>query len=125
MPTEMLLGPGDVARISALGHDIEAVSAPSDDHPGLRVLKNVNGACSFLTSEGESYRCSIYEARPDGCGFYPMIYDVDDDTIVIDDEFCPHAGSFEVDPARAAAMRRYLEAIGVARAGRKGPRGSR
>ncbi|NVM29625.1 MAG: YkgJ family cysteine cluster protein [Candidatus Helarchaeota archaeon] len=40
---------------------------------GYLYLKNKENSCVFLNDETK--RCSIYEARPTGCRFYPIIYD--------------------------------------------------
>ena len=54
-------------------------------------LKNIEGHCVFfdLTSKN----CSIYEYRPQGCRFYPLIYDFQMKKCVFDKD-CPRIHLF-------------------------------
>lgn len=54
-------------------------------------LKNENGHCIFLNAEIN--QCSIYENRPQGCRFYPMLYDPQNNKCLLDDD-CPHKALF-------------------------------
>jgi Fe-S-cluster containining protein len=49
-------------------------------------LKNINGHCVFFDSYTEM--CKIYKYRPQGCRFYPLIYDKDKETCIFDED-CP------------------------------------
>jgi Fe-S-cluster containining protein len=79
--TEMQLSEEDVKRIEKLGYSRDEFSIEVD---GVRVLKNVNGQCYFL----KDGKCSIYDHRPKGCRFYPVIYDVERGKATVHD-FCP------------------------------------
>ncbi|NVM55031.1 MAG: YkgJ family cysteine cluster protein [Candidatus Helarchaeota archaeon] len=67
----MLLANEDVERIKT------QLNKPRQDFSYLRdgyiFLKNKDNYCVFLDSQTK--RCSIYEIRPKGCQFYPIIYD--------------------------------------------------
>jgi len=62
---------------------------------GIRRLRNkstTNGekVCYFLNNEGQ---CSIYEIRPQGCRYYPLIWDLQEHKVICDD-LCPHFSEF-------------------------------
>ncbi len=86
--TEMPLSEKDVKRIEKLGYSRDDFSIVVD---GVRVLRNVDGHCYFL-KDGV---CSIYEHRPLGCRFYPVIYDVERRKATVHD-FCPLAGEVSI-----------------------------
>lgn len=70
----------DITRIERAGHDKDSflakdpmveeigdITAPKD------TIKQVDGYCFFLISEGNKKVCSIYPARPDICRTYPFV----------------------------------------------------
>ena len=57
-------------------------------------LKNINGHCYFL--DEKSTTCKIYAYRPQGCRFYPLIYDFDKNKCVFDED-CPRTEKFYVN----------------------------
>jgi len=87
LETEMPLSEKDITRISNLGFNIEDFL---EEQEGFMVLRNINGRCFFL---GDGL-CKIYENRPEGCKYYPLIYDLETDEFVIDD-LCPRAQDFD------------------------------
>ena len=54
-------------------------------------LKNVDGHCYFFDIKNNL--CDIYEFRPQGCKFYPLIFDNEIKKCVYD-EFCPRTNLF-------------------------------
>ncbi|WP_455140505.1 YkgJ family cysteine cluster protein [Candidatus Hodarchaeum mangrovi] len=92
--TEMILSPEDIKRISDLvKKDPAQFSMKTED--GLKVLRNNernNGelVCFFLNNEG---LCSIYDLRPKGCTFYPLIWDMKQHKVISDD-YCPYYKMF-------------------------------
>jgi hypothetical protein len=58
---------------------------------GLYQLKNINEMCFFYNKN--SKKCSIYNFRPKGCRFYPLIYDIDKKNCVFDKD-CPKPNLF-------------------------------
>ncbi|MHA2155855.1 MAG: YkgJ family cysteine cluster protein [Candidatus Hodarchaeales archaeon] len=91
--TEMLLLKTDSTRIShSTGFSIPDFSFLTDDNQ--RMLRNKlskeNKICFFLDSKGN---CSIYDIRPEGCSYYPIIWDLTNHQAVSDD-YCPHYKQF-------------------------------
>ena len=62
-----------------------------EQREGFNILKNVEGFCVFFDPLGKI--CKIYDFRPLGCRFYPMIYDTCDDKCILDED-CPHRSRF-------------------------------
>jgi len=58
---------------------------------GYSELKNIKGHCVFL--QKDTKQCKIYEFRPQGCGFYPIIYDFDQLKCIYDKD-CPRTDLF-------------------------------
>ncbi|MBA7657814.1 hypothetical protein ES703_65757 [subsurface metagenome] len=54
-------------------------------------LKNIDGHCVFLNYSAK--KCKIYEFRPQGCRFYPLIYDLNTYKCKLDDD-CPRKEQF-------------------------------
>lgn len=57
-------------------------------------LKNVEGHCVFLDSLFKT--CNIYKYRPQGCRFYPLIYDINEKRCKLDVD-CPRKDLFYKD----------------------------
>ena len=77
----MILFKSDIERIAGLGYRVEDFAA---EVGGYVRLKNVEGRCYFLGSDG---RCKIYSYRPIGCRVYPLIIGEDDEPAL--DPECP------------------------------------
>ena len=80
--TSMFLSQDDIDRIVAQGYAENDFTFRNKE--GFFQLKNVEGECYFLKNN----KCQIYEFRPTGCRFYPIIFDLDKNKAVLDDE-CP------------------------------------
>ncbi|MHA1650457.1 MAG: YkgJ family cysteine cluster protein [Candidatus Helarchaeota archaeon] len=78
--TEMLLSNEDIKRITSHIHQPRQKFSYIRD--GYVFLKNENRYCVFL--DLETKKCSIYEIRPVGCRFYPIIYNPYTKRCVID-----------------------------------------
>jgi len=78
----------DIERIKRLGFDYDYFVVNRD---GWLQLKNYDGRCVF----NDGKRCSIYEDRPEGCKFYPIIYDEDKNCATLDED-CPHRDDFKI-----------------------------
>ena len=72
----------DIEKIEKLGYKKNDFCFRDED--GFYKLRNVNDECYFL----EKNRCQIYGNRPQGCRFYPIVFDLDENKAVLDDE-CP------------------------------------
>jgi len=86
--TNMLLTTHDIERIASLGY---VRSFFVEEHNGWLQLKNAYGRCVFHTGE----HCSIYDHRPKGCLLYPVVYDADRRSAILDAE-CPQRQRFSL-----------------------------
>ena len=93
--TEMTLTKREAVRIDALGYDRDAYLVKTED--GFCELRNIDGHCYFYNPE--SKECKIYENRPDGCRFYPIVYDVKKRKCVVDKD-CPSRNTMSRDEVR-------------------------
>ena len=66
----MTLTREDADRIEALGYDRKDFLVRG--MAGFCELKNIDGHCYFYNPETKE--CKIYESRPEGCRYYPIIY---------------------------------------------------
>ena len=80
----MILSQKDIQRIATSG--FKATDFCFYDEEGFPRLRNVNNACFFLREN----KCQIYSSRPQGCRYYPLIYDSSLDKVVLDTD-CPLA----------------------------------
>jgi Fe-S-cluster containining protein len=91
LKTEMELSKSDIELIeksNPFGWNSDQFCELKDN---LHVLKNINGHCIFLHPQNN--QCVIYENRPTGCRYYPLIYDIDKDRCVLDSD-CPQREKF-------------------------------
>ena len=85
--TEMLLSRKDIDRIEKNNPKrLKIANFVRKTEEGLSQLKNIKGYCIFFDSAANL--CTIYDVRPQGCRFYPLIYDSDKKQCVFDEE-CP------------------------------------
>jgi Fe-S-cluster containining protein len=85
----------DANRIDALGYNRKDYLLHADD--GFSQLTNVDGHCYFYDSEAKM--CRIYESRPEGCRYYPVIYDARKRKCVVDKD-CTSASTISRDEIR-------------------------
>ncbi len=71
----------DIQRIMGMGHGYDDFVIEVD---GWLQLRNRDGGCFFH----DGIKCTIYEARPEGCRSYPLLFDRE--TGVVLDHDCPH-----------------------------------
>jgi len=90
--TEMILSEQDISLI--LDHT-DSYKNEDDftfiNPEGLHQMKNIDGHCIFFNIA--SNKCEIYDQRPQGCRFYPLIYDQFRKKCTIDDD-CPYPKLF-------------------------------
>ncbi len=84
MQTEMTLTKADAERIDKLGYDRKEYLRLAND--GFCELVNVDGHCYFYVPE--TGLCKIYEHRPEGCRYYPIVYNARKRKCVVDGD-CP------------------------------------
>ena len=105
--TEMLLTKKDIKTISKnKGINPEKyVKLTDDDFKMLRNRKHGDrDQCFFLDQNG---LCGVYEKKPEGCQFYPLIWDLDNHKAVRDD-ICPHSNEFEVNNERIDSFENFI-----------------
>ncbi len=92
LDTEMILSRNDIELIkresskSLRGRDFVF----KNDNNQLQ-LKNIEGHCVFF--DNNSKCCNIYKYRPQGCRFYPLIYDINEEKCELDKD-CPRSNLF-------------------------------
>ena len=86
--THMPLSYDDVDRISGLGYEPHFFVQRSR---GWLQLRNRKGKCVFHDGTG----CIIYDNRPEGCRLYPVIFNKEFDSAVVDEE-CLHQDCFKL-----------------------------
>jgi Fe-S-cluster containining protein len=90
--TEMILSEQDIDLIIKLGSKkLSKDKFVIVNKDGFFQLKNIEGHCVFF--DKTSKKCNIYEYRPKGCRFYPLIYDFLEQKCVLDEE-CPRTYLF-------------------------------
>ena len=92
--TEMILSERDILCIlkdTSLNLNREDFILKSTE--GHYQLKNISGYCFFLKKDTKI--CRIYELRPQGCRFYPLIYDLDYRKCIYDKD-CPRTDLFNL-----------------------------
>ncbi len=83
LETEMLLSTKDIERLIKKGYSTEFFTR--HDNKGYTILKNQNGHCVFFNASKK--KCIIYNDRPMGCRYYPIIFDETKGIII--DNLCP------------------------------------
>ena len=90
--TEMILSEADIANIlNNASLNLKREDFIEINNDGFFQLKNVKGFCVFL--EPSTKLCRVYKLRPQGCKFYPLIYDFDTSKCVLDVD-CPRPNLF-------------------------------
>ena len=101
--TSMLLIEADIEKIKNLGYKKEFFVKKRGSY---HKLKNKDGKCVFHNGK----ICQIYENRPEGCKIYPLIYDVDLKSAVVDKD-CPYGDSFKFDTNDIKTLYRLISQI--------------
>ncbi|MFX1307467.1 MAG: YkgJ family cysteine cluster protein [Promethearchaeota archaeon] len=90
--TEMILSENDIDLIknkcSNIINNYDFVLKNENDQ---FQLKNKGGYCVFF--DNSSKNCTIYLFRPQGCRFYPLIYDINEKRCKLDED-CPRTNLF-------------------------------
>jgi len=90
--TEMLLSQQDIDLIiQNFPKEINKEDFVFKNQDGFFQLKNLEKYCIFFDSF--SNKCTIYEYRPQGCNFYPLIYDFTQNKCIFDKD-CPRTNLF-------------------------------
>ena len=92
--TEMLISERDIRLIEEKISSINRDDFTKLIEKGIYQLKNKDNYCIFLDTI--SKLCNIYEIRPQGCRFYPIIYDNEKKICIYDSE-CPRVSQFYLE----------------------------
>ncbi len=95
--TEMIVSEDDISLIIRKCQNYlpnQAFYFKNEDN--LFQLKNIEGNCIFF--EKNSKICNIYEYRPQGCRFYPLIFDFEKQKCIYD-KYCPRTHLFYKEKA--------------------------
>ncbi len=72
--TEMILSKEDIKRIiKSSPNNLKKEEFVFKNKEGFFQLKNISEHCVFF--DFLSKQCKVYESRPQGCRFYPLIFD--------------------------------------------------
>ena len=84
--TEMILSESDIKLILTKSYipNLKESDFITKNNGTFYKLKNINNYCYFF--EITSKKCKIYDIRPQGCRFYPMIYDQDKEKCILDND---------------------------------------
>lgn len=82
----MLLSNSDIEKIESIGYNRFSFTRSKR---GYLRLKNKDGRCVFHDGK----KCMIYEKRPEGCKLYPLIFDNECKSAIIDRD-CPYSDNF-------------------------------
>ncbi len=102
----------DVERLEKMGFDADEFTVEAE---GEVRLVNVRGSCYFL----ENGRCRAYEARPEGCRIYPVVYDERIHKFVLD-VVCPNKADFSLTREDKDRLKRLLHRIDREKGKRRG-----
>ncbi|MBY9002845.1 MAG: YkgJ family cysteine cluster protein [Candidatus Lokiarchaeota archaeon] len=92
LETEMILSQEDVKRIiNNFEGEIEQEDFCNISSDGFLQLRNNDHHCYFFDTLTKT--CIIYDTRPQGCKFYPLIYNMKEDKCVLDED-CPKPSVF-------------------------------
>ena len=92
--TEMILSEMDILLIlNQASFNLKREDFVQKNNEGYYQLKNLKGHCVFL--KNDTKLCKIYEFRPQGCRFYPIIYDFDYKKCIYDKD-CPRTDLFNL-----------------------------
>ena len=98
LETEMILSRIDIDIITKnVTNDLKKQNFTIENEYGQMQLRNIDGHCVFF--DDQSKLCKIYERRPTGCKFYPLIFDFQEKTCILDSD-CPRTQLFYQDKVK-------------------------
>ncbi len=99
----MLLSNSDIQKIENIGYDQK--NFVRSKKSWLK-LKNKDGRCVFHNGK----TCLIYENRPEGCKLYPLIFDKEHKSAVVDED-CPYQDNFRFNKKNVDELYRLVTQI--------------
>ena len=94
LETEMILSQQDIKIIISNLPNIKKQDFIFKNTNEQYQLRNIEGHCFFFDVSNKE--CKIYKFRPQGCRFYPLIYDFNKKDCRLDDD-CPRNNLFYND----------------------------
>ena len=92
LETEMILSQQDIELIKkSYPNNLRKQDFVFKTNNAQFQLKNIEGYCVFF--DYSSKICNIYKYRPQGCRFYPLIYDINEGKCELDED-CPRTSLF-------------------------------
>jgi Fe-S-cluster containining protein len=92
LDTEMVLFDSDIDLIIKNSNlPLKKKDFTKKNLDGMLQLANIDGHCFFFNTDNKT--CNIYEYRPQGCRFYPLIFDISEDKCILDKD-CPRPKLF-------------------------------
>jgi len=107
----MLLSDDDIKKIEKIGFDNHYFVRSKK---GWLKLKNKDGKCVFHNGK----ICIIYNDRPEGCILYPLIFNEEEKSAVVDDK-CPYKNYFRFNTKKVNQLYRLVTKIIFERKNRK------
>ena len=102
LKTEMILSKNNVEKIMKNSpKKLQKKDFVLVNKEGFFQLKNIRDHCVFFDSP--SKLCKIYDYRPQGCEFYPLIYNIQNNNCIFDRD-CPRTNLFYQDKERLRKM---------------------
>jgi len=107
----MLLSDNDILKIEDTGYNRKYFTKSKK---GWLKLKNKDGKCVFHNGK----ICVIYDNRPEGCKLYPLIFNKENKSAIIDEE-CPYQDEFRFNKKNVNQLYRLVTQIINERKNRK------
>ncbi len=105
----MELSSGDIQRIVETNEFDFKQEDFCNFNNGYNKLKNIDGHCFFLNPD--TLECKIYPLRPEGCRYYPLVYNLDKEKCELDID-CPHKMLFYSHPplfkSKCKALKKWV-----------------
>lgn len=115
--TNMVLTNRDIKNIQKRGYDRQFFVLEQN---GWLQLKNYQGRCVFHNG----IQCTIYFQRPEGCTLYPIVYDKDNNSAILDSE-CPQQQCFLLSKVKSQQLHRLISILEKERTERRQTQNSR
>jgi len=116
LDTEMILSENDIDLIiKHFKSKLKKEDIVRLNKDGYSQFQNISGHCIFL--DIDTKLCKIYEVRPEGCKFYPFIYDLEMNKCKYDND-CPRVNFFYLEKKEENKLcyklkRFMMEEIGI------------
>ncbi|MEW5761368.1 MAG: dCTP deaminase [Candidatus Thermoplasmatota archaeon] len=112
LETEMVLTEEDIERIKSLGYEEKMFVVNVDNW--LQLKNTPDGKCFFLSDNF----CLINAHKPEGCKFYPLIYDSKKNCAVLDKD-CPYVNEYNYSDEDEKKLIQLIDKLKRERRGRR------